>query len=115
MDFSPDAAKSKTKKRNVLGVALSLVHTRENVFGQRDIYGCVQVLKVFPLSAATRSGIVSGDVIVEIDGIRIPDLPGAGKNTVAAVSNYLESLQEVEILKIVIVRDKREQELNIML
>lgn len=115
MDFEPSEINCERPTKKTLGVHLSLVSTRNNVFGQRDIYGCVQILKVLPSSAASRAELRPGDIIVEVDGIPVPKLPGAGKDTVSAFVKYWSSLDDVEIVKLVLVRNKSEHELNVML
>ncbi|MCC6977632.1 MAG: PDZ domain-containing protein [Candidatus Melainabacteria bacterium] len=114
MDFEPrDDNNLKGLHPVKLGIAFSHPRSLENTFGAPDAFGCVQIYKVDRVGAARQAGLKEGDIVFEVDGVRIAKLMDSSKDPTAAFSKLLAERKPGKVSHWRVYREKKEHDLYI--
>lgn len=111
IDFTPPAEEQGDIKTGRLGISIGAARIQFEKYRER--LG-PQIYALEPGLPAQQAGLEEGDLIVELDGKQVADLPGAGQDLVTATAMYLREHGNKGVA-LVIKRPGREETIKLVL
>lgn len=98
IDFTPRAKEQGDIKTGRLGISIGAARIQFEKYGER--LG-PQIYALEPGLPAQQAGLEKGDLILELDGKQVADLPGAGWDLVTAATMYLKKHANKDIVLVI--------------
>ncbi len=98
IDFTPPAEEQGDIKTGRLGISIGAARIQFEKYGER--LG-PQIYALEPGLPAQQAGLEKGDLILELDGKQVADLPGAGRDLVTATAMYLREHGNKDIVLVI--------------